>query len=163
MKLILTIVKGLAVGCSVLALLYLSLFFTLLTTQNAHYLVDLKWFAYGFFANPYFMTAIVIALAAARRIVARRTQDRADEAVGYLLLHHLLHPEHRSDAYSRCHRQGTGAQHNWRTSRLHPLAHHLRHHRSWRHRHILVALVDGPQAQLRPGRSKHFLNQQTDK
>ena len=65
MKLILKIVNGLAVGCSVLALLYLSLFFTLLTTQNAHYLVDLKWFAYGFFANPYFMTAIVIALVAA--------------------------------------------------------------------------------------------------
>lgn len=65
MKLILKIVKGLAVLCSVLALLYISLFFTLLTTQNAHYLVDLKWFAYGFFANPYFMTAIVIALIAA--------------------------------------------------------------------------------------------------
>ena len=62
MKTISKIVKGLAMGCSGLALLYLSLFFTLLTTQKAHYLVDLKWFAYGFFANPYFMTAIVIAL-----------------------------------------------------------------------------------------------------
>ena len=65
MKTILKIGKGIAIGCSVLALLYLSLFFTLLATQQAHYLVDLKWFAYGFFANPYFMTAIVVALVAA--------------------------------------------------------------------------------------------------
>ena len=43
-------------------------------------------------------------LAAARRPVACSTQDRAHEAVGYLLLHHLLHPEHRPHAHPRAHR-----------------------------------------------------------
>ena len=82
--------------------------------------------------------------------VARRAQNRADEAVGHLLLHHLLHPEHRPDAHPRAHRQGAGTQHRGRPGGLHPLAHHLRHHRCGSHRHRQPAAVDGPQAPLRP-------------
>ena len=62
----------------------------------------------------------------------------------------ILHPEHRPDAHPRAHRQGAGTQHRGRPGGLHPLAHHLRHHRRGSHRHRQPAAVDGPQAPLRP-------------